>query len=147
MQANFCYKYYVKPTAWNGRSVYVAYQCLGSNNKVSAKHIGVCVPSDEVILKQLERALIETKAASLFVASDDRSLVAKLKRDFKKLKVSVVGLTSPSPHVDLAILAMADYFIGNCVSTFTGFVVRDRLVHDRPVAFWGMNGTRKRDEL
>ena len=125
----------------------MAYQCLGSNNEVSMAQIGICVPSDEVMLIQLERALIETKVASLFVASDDHSMVAKLKQDLKKMKVSVVGLTSPSPHVDLAILAMADYFIGNCVSTFTGFVVRDRLVHDRPYAFWGMNGTRKHDEL
>jgi len=125
----------------------LGYQCHSNNNKVRMSQIDICVPSDEVILRQLEKALIKTKVASLFVATDDRSLVAQLKQHFKKVKVSVVGLNSPSPHVDLAILTMADHFIGNCVSTFTGFVVRDRLLRDRPVAFWGMNETQRHDEL
>ena len=40
------------------------------------------------------------------------------------------------PIVELAVLTMADHFIGNCVSSFTSFVTRYRTVNDKPTSFW-----------
>ena len=42
------------------------------------------------------------------------------------------------PLIDLSVQILSDQFIGNCVSSFTGFIVRQRRVKHLPVAFWGL---------
>ena len=61
-------------------------------------------------------------------------------------QVSFVKHEPANPHVDLALLGKSDYFIGNCISTFTGFVKRERDVNKLPTKFWDFP-PKKHDEL
>ena len=65
----------------------------------------------------------------------------------KTLQEKVPGVTvlkqeNGSAHLDLAILTKSNFFIGNCVSSFTSFVKRYRDVEGLPSAFWGYPARR-----
>jgi len=68
---------------------------------------------------------------------------------FYIFQVSVHTLEPANPHVELAILARSNLFIGNCISSFTAFVKRERDVYGFPSNFWAfpIDKNSKHDEL
>lgn len=72
----------------------------------------------------------------IFVATDSNPMISELSNALHRFDVSIVRLQPPKPHIDLAILGQANYFIGNCVSSFTAFVKRERDVRGLGSEFW-----------
>lgn len=144
-------------------NLFSAPQCLGYRNEFGKANADMCLPSKELVLKQLRRQIKRFNQAnanndirSIFVASDNNHLIDELNDGLKRLKVSAHKLIENNPHLDMAILGMSNLFIGNCISSYSAFVKRDRDVRGLPTQFWAFpkdtyltNGGRKqrKDEL
>lgn len=121
-------------------------QCLGYRNEKGSLTEEMCQPSEEVIVKHLRRLLKRMKDVhKVFVASDHDHMTKTLAKYFQKTDLTFIKPTEDQPHVDLAILGRANHFVGNCVSSFSGFVKRERDVHGFPSTFWGFPSEPKRD--
>ncbi|XP_065917152.1 GDP-fucose protein O-fucosyltransferase 1-like isoform X2 [Dysidea avara] len=103
-------------------------QCLGYRGKLT---YDICYPSREAILQQTADTVEKLQAKAVFVASDSDLMLDSLQH-----KCKVVTRQPPDAQVDLAILSQSDHFIGNCVSSFTAIVKRDRNVNNKPSSFW-----------
>ncbi|XP_013774815.1 GDP-fucose protein O-fucosyltransferase 1-like, partial [Limulus polyphemus] len=116
--------------------LFSAPQCLGYNSEHGKVTKEMCFPSKEIILRQLKRVVKAMKAKSVFVASDNDHMINDINKALQNLKVKAYKLDKSDPHVDLAIMGRANHFIGNCVSSFTAFVKRERDVFGLPSSFW-----------
>lgn len=118
--------------------LFSAPQCLGYRNEYGRATRELCYPSFDTVVKQLKRRMRDDggDVGAIFVASDSDHRVPELSRALASFHVRVVKYDRDDPHVDLAILGRADYFIGNCVSSFSAFVKRERDSHGRPSEFW-----------
>lgn len=96
------------------------------------------------ILRQLKRVLKKQDGIKyVFVASDSNHMIEDLNSALQRLSIKAVRQQSPNPHLDLAILGQANYFIGNCVSSYTAFVKRERDVRGLPSEFWSYPHRKK----
>lgn len=86
---------------------------------------------------------------AVFVASDSNHMLNELRTALKRMEVSVVKSERSSPHLDLAVLGQANHFIGNCVSSFSAFVKRERDVKGFPSSFWAFPAekTTKKNQI
>ncbi|XP_041978974.1 GDP-fucose protein O-fucosyltransferase 1 [Aricia agestis] len=134
----------------NSQKLFSTPQCLGYKNEKGKLTLSMCFPQKSEIIKQVKRVLKKLNGLKyIFVASDFDHMVQPLNEAVKKMGVSVITLEQNNPHLDLAILGQANYFIGNCVSSYSAFVKRERDVRGLPSEFWSFPNGKKRkyDEL
>lgn len=98
----------------------------------------ICLPDTQLVLQQTEKLVAETGIKVIYTATDKNPLIKELQSELKKYEVELFHQDPWLPQIDLYILGQSDYFIGNCVSSFTSFVIRERSVHNKPSSFWGM---------
>ncbi|KAL8571468.1 hypothetical protein ACOMHN_051174 [Nucella lapillus] len=119
-------------------------QCLGyrGDKPVTAQ---LCLPSPDTVLRDIKKAVLDTKKAVLstkatvvYVATDKDPMLDLLKNALGD-QVRVVHQDPWLPQMDLMILGRADHFIGNCVSSFTAFVARQRRVSSKPTSYWAFS--------
>ncbi|CAF3753219.1 unnamed protein product [Rotaria socialis] len=126
--------------SYKTRSYMASPQCLdllaSTNSYVTQK---ICYPPDEEILRLLKNIVLRTRIRNIYVATDKRPMIKEIEEHLAAQRVYVAHLDPWLPVIDVAMLAHADYFIGNCVSSFTSVIKRARDVHDLPTAFWGFS--------
>lgn len=110
-------------------------QCLGYKNyKPMPKYL--CFPPTSEILRLTKKVIDETKAKHLFIATDQKPLIKELTEALGP-EIKLHHLDPHLPIIDIGILQKSEHFIGNCVSSFTSAVTRDRLIKEKPTSFWG----------
>lgn len=118
-------------------------QCLGYRNENGELSRELCLPSEQTIIRQIKKAIKKVDAVAVFVASDHDFMLSLLKDKLNTVEVFRQEEGESISHLDLAILAKSNFFIGNCVSSFSAFVKRYRDVDGLPSGFWGYPKPRK----
>lgn len=123
--------------------MFAAAQCVGYHKEHGAATKTMCMPSKEEVIRQTRRAVKSVGATWIFVASDSDHM-----RDHLEAVLNLpVVIGGGSPHLDLAIMGRANHFVGNCISSFSAFVKRERDVRGFPSTFFGFPVFRRKDEL
>lgn len=128
----------------DAKNLFASPQCLGYQNEKGDLTMDICMPSHELIIRKIKRLVKKVKDVqkqneikSIFVASDNNHMIEYLNEYLRRMNIKAYKLPENNPHVDLAILGRANYFIGNCVSSFSAFVKRERDARGFPSEFWG----------
>ncbi|KAF4526804.1 hypothetical protein B566_EDAN016631 [Ephemera danica] len=124
------------------RSLFAAPQCLGYSNEFGVATPAMCMPPREQVVRQLKHLMRARNYTAVFVASDNDHMLSELKSGLKHLKVSVHKLEPPNPHIELAVLGQANHFVGNCISSFSASVKRERDAKGLPSSFWAFPSER-----
>ncbi|KAJ0181805.1 hypothetical protein K1T71_002527 [Dendrolimus kikuchii] len=125
-------------------TLFAAPQCVGYKNERGPLTMSMCLPEESEIIKQIKRTLRKLNDTKyVFVASDSNHMITTLNNALQRLEVKVVKLGITDPHLDLAVLGQANYFIGNCVSSYSAFVKRERDARGLPSEFWSFPHRKK----
>lgn len=127
-------------------NLFSAAQCIGYRMEHGRATKDMCEPSKELIIKQIKQEIKAFHAKhsnnpikSIFVASDNDYMISELNEALKRLKIFAFRTGEKNPHLDLMILEKSNLFIGNCISSFSAFVIRSRRVRGFPSAFWAFD--------
>ncbi|XP_041484097.1 GDP-fucose protein O-fucosyltransferase 1-like [Lytechinus variegatus] len=97
----------------------------------------MCYPTKEMVLAETRAAVEKYRTRHVYIATDKLSYQTELQKMFGD-KVKVHHLDPHLPQIDLIILGQSEFFIGNCVSSFTSFVKRERDGNGKPSTFWSL---------
>lgn len=113
-------------------------QCTGFQRKDELT-VDMCLPQKSLVLYQTRETMLRNNVRKLFVASDNDHMISELISHLNDFAVDVVKLNNNNPQIDLIILGLSREFIGNCVSTFSSFVKRERDCRNMTSSFWAFN--------
>lgn len=71
----------------SGSALFASPQCIGYRGENGKLTNEMCYPSDDTILKQVKRAVKEKGINNVFIATDSRDLIPKLKKAMPKVLV------------------------------------------------------------
>lgn len=135
-------------------NLFASPQCLGYRNEKGALTSDICFPTKDLIFKKIKRVIKMVKEQnksneikSIFVASDSNHMIQELNDGLKRMNVKAYKLPESDPHLDLAILGQSNQFIGNCVSSFTAFVKRERDANGFPSHFWAFPPEKSKQKI
>ncbi|XP_038046118.1 GDP-fucose protein O-fucosyltransferase 1-like [Patiria miniata] len=129
------------------RHLFGSPQCLGYRFEHGQVTKDMCFPPDDLVKRQIRRRVKKMKAKSVFVAADADPMMMVLTRMLEPIKVRVLQFDEHELHVELAILARADHYIGNCISTFSAFAARERGVTGKSTSFWAVDEVLDKDKI
>lgn len=103
----------------------------------------LCMPSDETIISYIGTAITKLNSSidelAVYISTDNDTpyLWSKLSSEFPNIDFVTpkatysnstisVSHSEREPMIDLYLMAKSNYFIGNCISSFTAFVSRMR---------------------
>lgn len=128
----------------DSKQLFASPQCLGYRNEKGTLTMDMCFPTKEIIIRQIKRVIKKfnemsknNDIKSIFVASDNNHMINTLNESLKRMNVVAIKLEENNPHVDMAILGLSNHFIGNCISSYSAFVKRERDVKGFTSQFWG----------
>ncbi|VDN07503.1 unnamed protein product [Thelazia callipaeda] len=124
--------------------------CTSGGNKLTRE---MCLPSLNTIIEDTTQMASRIRAKSVFISSDRNHFIRELNEALAPLKASIRAHRRypENLHTNLAILSLADYFVGNCVSTLSSFIYRQRIYAadiSRPSSFFAQKiPINNKDEL
>ncbi|XP_068144806.1 GDP-fucose protein O-fucosyltransferase 1 [Drosophila tropicalis] len=137
----------------DSQHLFASPQCLGYRNERGSLYPELCMQTKESIVRQLKRVIKNVRQTqpkneikSVFVASDANHLIKELRSALSRMNITVHKLDKDDPYLDLAILGQSNHFIGNCVSSFSAFVKRERDSHGFPSSFWSFPKEKERQQ-
>ncbi len=115
-------------------------QCLDEDPKRKLSK-SLCFPSKELILNQLEHVVknkFNKQIRHIYIATDKDPIINEIKNRLNSVvkDLNIVFYDPWLPLLDIAIMTKSEFFIGNCVSSFTSFVKRDRDINNKESTFW-----------
>jgi len=123
----------------SAQNLFSSPQCLGYKNEHGQLSTSLCMPDSNIIMEMVKSKIRSVGAAAVFVASDNDHMLMEFRNQLKKENVSFHKLDEDNSLLDLVILGQSSHFIGNCVSSFSAFVKRERDVTGLPSSFWSFN--------
>lgn len=137
----------------DSQQLFASPQCLGYKNERGELYQELCMPTKESIIRQLKRTIKNVRqlqpkneVKSVFVASDANHMISELTNALSRMDISVHKLQEDDPYLDLAILGQSNHFIGNCISSYSAFVKRERDTHGFPSYFWSFPKEKERQQ-
>lgn len=119
-------------------------QCLPSPTGLKEVTQNICLPSLKLVAKTAVEMVKRYGVSAIFIASDANpskpiySIERALQRHNLEAETTVRTLPVSDLYEDIAIMGMTDYFLGNCLSSITAFVKRQRDLRGLPSSFFGI---------
>ncbi|XP_071964372.1 GDP-fucose protein O-fucosyltransferase 1-like [Antedon mediterranea] len=112
-------------------------QCHNPDEKTVTHDM--CLPSEAEILTFTTKVIEQEGAKHLYIATDNNAYEKQFKEILEPKNIQVHTAASKLNLLqDLYFMSEADYFIGNCVSSVTSFVKRQRDGNGRRSNFFGL---------